>query len=278
MSSIIGKQIKRFRKEKDMTQERLGQLIGVTTQAVSKWERGGMPDAELLPQLSQVLDVSIDALFGREQQSIAVTIARRLSHMPSEEAFRYAFSLCWAIEIGLAEEHYLVDDFMNSLVDNTVITQGNTDYFSKLMKDGGIANARLSTDFRHFFMMVEPKDSIRDQIAEPEKLRRVFEIFADPHILQIIFYLYSRLNTPIAASLISKETGLSVDEVERCMDVLCNNNLADRSIISTADGELSSYMFKQESSVIPLLCFADEIQKTDYRDFMISFDRTKPLL
>ncbi|MBQ9514998.1 MAG: helix-turn-helix transcriptional regulator, partial [Ruminococcus sp.] len=72
MSSIIGKQIRRFRREKGMTQERLGQLIGVTTQAVSKWERGGTPDAEILPQLSQVLDVSIDALFGREQQSIAV--------------------------------------------------------------------------------------------------------------------------------------------------------------------------------------------------------------
>ncbi len=279
MNSVIGKQIKKYRNERGLTQEQLGLAVGVTTQAVSKWERGGsIPDAEILPELSQILGVSIDALFGREEQSIAVTIARQLSRMSTQEAYRYAFSLCWAMEIGLEEQEFLVDDFLNTLVENTVITKGNTDYFSKLVKDGGIANARLSTDFRHFFLMVEPKDSIRSQIAEPEKLRKVFKIFSDKHILQIIFYLYSRLNTPIASSLISKETGLEPEEVERCMDVMCRNNLAERSVISTAQGDIHSYMFTQESSVIPLLCFADEIQKKEYRDFMVSFDRTKPLL
>ena len=43
--SVIGKQIKRYRTQKGLTQEQLGQLLGVTTQAVSKWERGGTPDA-----------------------------------------------------------------------------------------------------------------------------------------------------------------------------------------------------------------------------------------
>ena len=59
----IGKQIKKYRTEKGITQEKLGQIIGVTTQAVSRWERGGMPDVEVLPLLSDALGVSIDALF-----------------------------------------------------------------------------------------------------------------------------------------------------------------------------------------------------------------------
>ena len=42
---LVSKNIKRIRKEKGLTQEQLGQLLGVTTQAVSKWERGGTPDA-----------------------------------------------------------------------------------------------------------------------------------------------------------------------------------------------------------------------------------------
>ena len=59
----IGKQIKKYRTENGITQEKLGQIIGVTTQAVSRWERGGMPDVEVLPLLSDALGVSIDALF-----------------------------------------------------------------------------------------------------------------------------------------------------------------------------------------------------------------------
>ena len=67
--STLGSQIRKYRTEKGLTQEQLGELVGVTTQAVSKWERGGVPDAELLPNLSRALNVSIDALFGLEEQS-----------------------------------------------------------------------------------------------------------------------------------------------------------------------------------------------------------------
>lgn len=63
----IGKQIKKYRTTKGITQEQLGNLVGVTCQAVSKWERGGVPDAELLPSQSRALDVSIDTLFGLKE-------------------------------------------------------------------------------------------------------------------------------------------------------------------------------------------------------------------
>lgn len=276
--SVIGKQIKKYRCIKGITQEQLGQLVGVTTQAVSKWERGGTPDAELLPRLSQVLGVSIDALFGREEQSFVVSLARQICQMPNEEAYRYAFDICWAIEIGLTQDISMIDDFLSTFIEHSAISADKTDYFSKMMQDGGIAGARLSPDFHHFFLMVEPKSGIKNQIADLETLRGVFQIFADKKLLRIIFYMYSRLNTPIATSLISKNTGIDTHEVDRCMEILCKNNLATRGVVATADGEINTYMFHQESSVIPLLCFADEIAKKDYRDFICSFDRTKPLL
>lgn len=49
----IGHQIRKYRVERGYTQEKLGQLIGVTSQAVSKWERGSVPDAELIPLIAQ---------------------------------------------------------------------------------------------------------------------------------------------------------------------------------------------------------------------------------
>lgn len=276
--SVIGKQIKKYRTAKGITQEQLGQLVGVTTQAVSKWECGGTPDAELLPRLSQVLSVSIDALFGREEQSFTASLARKICQMPNEEAYRYAFGICWAIEVGLAHDISTIDALLGAFIDNPVESEDNMDYSSKMMQDDGITTVRLSPGFRHFFLMIEPQSSIKDKLADIETLRRVFQIFADKKLLSIIFYMYSRLNTPIATSLISKNTGIDMNEVDRCMEILCKNNLATRNVVATADGEIYSYMFHQESSVIPLLCFADEIVKKDFRDFIWIYDRTKPLL
>lgn len=276
--SIIGKQIKKYRTAKGITQEQLGQLVGVTTQAVSKWERGGTPDAELLPRLSQVLSVSIDALFGGEEQSFAESLARKICQMSNEEAYRYAFCICGAIAIGLMHDTAMIDTDPGLFMDNHFEPEDNMGYFSKIMQDEGIATARLSPDFHHFFLMVEPQSSIKDKLADLETLRSVFQVFADKKLLSIIFYMYSRLNTPIATSLISKNTGIDIREVDQCMEILCKNNLATRSVIATADGEIYAYMFNQESSVIPLLCFADEIAKKDFRDFIWSFERTKPLL
>ncbi len=90
--------------------------------------------------------------------------------------------------------------------------------------------------------------------------------------------MYSRLNTLVATSLISKNTGLAEEQIDKYMEILCENNMATKSIIETADGEINSYMFKQESSVIPLLCFADELTITESYDFLWSISRTKPLL
>ncbi len=59
----IGSVIKKLRSERNMTQEGLAELLGVTVGAVSQWECGRtMPDIALLPQLSQVFEVSADVL------------------------------------------------------------------------------------------------------------------------------------------------------------------------------------------------------------------------
>ena len=62
----LGKNIAYYRKERGMTQEALANSLGVTNQAVSKWELDTCcPDIQLLPQLADLFEVSIDALFGR---------------------------------------------------------------------------------------------------------------------------------------------------------------------------------------------------------------------
>ncbi len=60
----IGTKIKTLRLSRSMTQGQLAQQLGISVQAVSKWESGtNMPDIQLLPELSVIFGVSIDSLF-----------------------------------------------------------------------------------------------------------------------------------------------------------------------------------------------------------------------
>lgn len=64
---FIGENIARLRKEKGWTQAELGEKLGVSHQAVSKWESGmTMPDIMLLPTLADMFGIYIDELFSRE--------------------------------------------------------------------------------------------------------------------------------------------------------------------------------------------------------------------
>ena len=61
----IGKNIALLRKAKGLTQAELGDLLGVSNQAVSKWESElSMPDVMLLPTLADTFQCSIDDLFS----------------------------------------------------------------------------------------------------------------------------------------------------------------------------------------------------------------------
>ena len=61
---MIGMNIKQLRQEKHIKQDTLADAIGVSAQAVSKWETGASdPDIALLPKLANYFGVSIDELF-----------------------------------------------------------------------------------------------------------------------------------------------------------------------------------------------------------------------
>lgn len=61
---LIGTQISKFWKEAGLTQEELGEAVGISGQAVSRWECGGAPDVTLLPMIADKLGVTIDAFFS----------------------------------------------------------------------------------------------------------------------------------------------------------------------------------------------------------------------
>lgn len=86
----MGARILRRRKEKGLTQEALANKLGVSNQAVSKWEGDVCcPDLQLLPLLADTLELSLDELFGRESMAKTAQKRKRTARFcPSRQSCR----------------------------------------------------------------------------------------------------------------------------------------------------------------------------------------------
>ena len=70
MDLLIGERIKKYRKNKEMTQDALAQALTVSPQSISKWECGdGYPDITLLPTIANFFEVTVDELIGNDEIS-----------------------------------------------------------------------------------------------------------------------------------------------------------------------------------------------------------------
>ena len=76
MNVTLGKRIADLRREKGLKQDELAEKLGISPQAVSKWENDQTcPDISLLPSLAKILGVSIDELLsGKKEEAPEVKI------------------------------------------------------------------------------------------------------------------------------------------------------------------------------------------------------------
>ena len=80
MDMTIGKRIAFLRKEKGLTQEELAQHMGISPQAVSKWENDQTcPDISALPKLARLFGITVDELLEGKRETPAVRM------LPPEE-------------------------------------------------------------------------------------------------------------------------------------------------------------------------------------------------
>lgn len=93
----IGGTIRQYRKEKEMTQEQLAELLGVTASAVNKWERGNAcPDIALLAPIARALGISLDTLLAyhekltrEEVNDLMTVLAEKLDGESYQEVFEW---------------------------------------------------------------------------------------------------------------------------------------------------------------------------------------------
>lgn len=255
----MGQHIAALRKERGITQEQLGQLVGVSAQAVSKWEKGGMPDAELLPAIAECLGVSIDSLYGfelQETEDISVTLRRYLAALPGERRMAALFRLvarCFSLELfgstNLPTESAYVADFQDP-------EGGDLWMRSLLTTDEGLMCGVLAEDMPLFLIMPEPPAGYAAHLAEREDYRELFEVLAQPGALELMDTLHERRRTNCSAGALGKSAGLTPEVTEAALQALEHMNLITRTKIELEDGLVPCYSLAENDGYLPLLYMA----------------------
>ncbi|MBE5815731.1 MAG: helix-turn-helix domain-containing protein [Clostridiales bacterium] len=104
----MGNKIRKLRYKASLTQEQLAERLGVSAQAVSKWENAvAMPDITLLPQLAEVFGISIDELFDLTVEQKLLRIQNRMDvedELPPDVFREYESFLKEMTENGAEEQ------------------------------------------------------------------------------------------------------------------------------------------------------------------------------
>ena len=158
--------LKKLRKEKGLTQEELAESVGVSAQAVSKWELGSLPDAALLPVIADVLGVSIDEMFGRGggRPALDQLLSEELDRAEqdenglipdSAEGEKRRMQAAWRICHLLACVYARCSN-SSEVSRMTIEGSGMWDAYTQISDAGGFLQAKLNEPLRYFLLMPQP--------------------------------------------------------------------------------------------------------------------------
>lgn len=213
-----------LRKKKGVTQEQLALFLGVSPQAVSKWENGSYPEGDLLPRISEFFGVSISYLYGQEKEksSIEQEVFDALYGIMEKHArdgkdgschpeyFDKMLDIIWAFQIVCWKNnrHY----YHRGIPENDTRT-------ASLVTDGaGFGFFNLNLDRQFFTLVREPEEGFARHIKITEELREFFEFLGKPGALEIVFYLLTlKWGEYVTASTIAENTGLGIEKTNELL-------------------------------------------------------------
>ena len=255
--TTMGERIKELRKNAGMTQEELGNKIGVTAQAVSKWECGSVPDTELIPKIADCFGIATDALFGREYENYDVynlmskhIIEGYAMENGEEEVCRRAMENCWvafAASCGAGMGYFR--DYQEYEQNKTTVDESmnHKNKHSKIYTDKLFAFMDRSED-TPFFVYMPEADGRAKKMLENTDYCSFFAALGDPDFFRAVIYLFSHKNTRFTKGRFIVKLGLSEERAEEVLAMLQKHNFVvvrelelDESVIDTYAGNWIPY-------------------------------------
>ena len=274
---VIGKQIATLRKEKGIKQEELANYVGVSTQAVSKWENGGVPDTDLLPKIADFFSVPVDTLFGRDidnYNDLRTSLCKKIVQTPNEDRFNVAFDYCWDIERALYGE--IPKD--GSIEDYRKNIETQTQIYSSIMSDYGYTRMGIANKLQYFLLVPEIKDTEAALFEDVDYLD-FFKDFSDKNLFNACVFLNKRENNKaFTENLFIKRLNITAEEATKIITILEKYNLIYKTQIEMDDEIKTVYNFRPSPSFVALLIFTKDMIKAPNNFNYYSGGRNKPYL
>ena len=274
----IGKNIAELRKAKGVKQDELARFVGITAQAVSKWENGGVPDTELLPKIADYFNVSIDELFGRVRNTsinIQDAILRDITKTKVDDRISRAFELCWMIEQSMYGTIFSDPERFRE----EAKTHGvNDQIYSHIEVDSGYTEMGLFNRMQYFLVVPDAKDkdkALLDGIDYPG----FFKLMADKDIFETLVFLYKRDSfNAFTEKLIIKELGYAEDKAKQIIAELLRLNIIAKTVADIGNDVVEVYQFARRPSFVSMLIFAREMIDIPNNFYVNNRSRRKPYL
>lgn len=253
----IGENIRKYRTKRNLTQEQLASIVGVSPQAVSKWEcEETIPDGALFIPIADALEISLDRLCGYKRVYESDTyekIVQLIDKTPREKRMEKVREICWQTEKGLFEGHLDIDYDYNP--DELKMFRDS----SSIAYDSGFTFISNRHELPFFSVFPEPDNGFGAVLKYDEKYREFFEAFSDPYALKAFFYLYSQKDGyTFEKEVLAMECDIPDDKLDDVMLKLrrvCFKDFGEKEI----NGEYHIlYILRQRYELIAIFAMLNE--------------------
>ena len=279
MNTEIGKQIAALRKKRGIKQEELAKFVGVSTQAVSKWENGGVPDIELLPKIADFFSVSIDYLFEHKItncRDLQPLLIDDIIDVPHERRIKRVFDYCWDMERALTGDRSAIDN--SNIYDFEKSISEQDQHYSSIMTDYGFTRMGIANRSQYFLIVPEP-DGTEAAYFEGIDYPALFKDFSDRDVFNACVMLNKRdRKNAFTHNLLIKSLGITFEKANEILETLTKYNMLKSTQIELDGDNHTVYHFIPTPSFIALLIFAREIIDTPHIFTYRVRNRKKPYL
>lgn len=283
MANMLSERIAELRKERGLTQEQLGQLVGVSAQAVSKWEKGGAPDVELLPALADRLGVSIDTLFGRERDAAEDILHLACRYITSQPEGKRLDTICRMLfqATQTMMPPGILSEPIQFPIRCTLPDEAGEPFL--LMRNGakleeGLLFGTVSEEFSFMTITPEPEAGWAAYFAQNSDYRKLFTVLARPNCLELLELLYSEKEHYIVAEAAAARLDLPTEEVTALFEEMCGIHLLKKLEMELTSGMIDTYIINSNFAFIPFMLMGRCLIEKDMAFYIQWITRKSPLL